>query len=305
MPSKAMQFRHVLCPVDFSEYSRTALRYAFALAGDSNSRLTVLFVNDPLLGTAAAAAGYDIKVLEAKTVAEIRTFVARTVGESESRRAAIVTALGQPAYEIQKVAKRVRADLMVLGSRGATGPGKWFFGSTTERVLRSTRVPVLVVPRHKRRSQAGWAKAMRSWPGQRILVPVDLHDYAVADVRQSIDVARAFGATALVLYVVPPVQFPPWLRFDGRRYDRQRIAAARNELDTLTKTIGANQTCRVVIGDTAGEIAAAAADVRAGLIVVTLKRASAPFGPRQGAITYRVLSSEVAPILALPQKSRR
>ena len=46
-------------------------------------------------------------------------------------------------------------------------------------------------------------------------------------------------------------------------------------------------------------------DAGAGLFILTLKRVSAPFGARQGAISYRLLSTAVAPILAIPETRRR
>ena len=293
------QFRHILCPVDFSEYSRTALRYAAALARGGKGRLTVLFVNDPLLGSAAAAAAYDVSSLEAKTDAELKRFVARALGAGASA-AAITTALGHPAPEIAKAAERMGADLVVMGSRGLTGPGKWFFGSTTARVLRKATVSLLVVPKPKQRPRGQWATALRSWPGKRVLVPVDLADYSLADVRAALGVARSFGATPVLMYAMPPVQFPSWLRVNSRAYDRDRLAMARTELENLGAKTGGDVECHLVVGEPADEIVAGAGSLGTGLIVLTIKRAAAPFGPRQGAIAYRVLSSEVAPILAIP-----
>ena len=55
----AARSRQVLCPIDFSEPSRRALRYAAAFAARVGSQLTVLYVNHPLLSTGPAAAGYD------------------------------------------------------------------------------------------------------------------------------------------------------------------------------------------------------------------------------------------------------
>lgn len=292
------QFRHILCPVDFSEYSSIALRYAGVLAQRSKGRLTVLFVNDPLLGSAAAAAAYNVDALEAKTRAELTRFAARALGDAASA-ATLTTTLGHPAPEIAEATRRLGADLVVMGSRGRTGPGRWLFGSTTERVLRKAEVPLLVVPKTKRRSKASSAAAMRSWPGKRVLVPIDLNDYVLADVRVAVDQARSFGATPVLMYALPRLQFPSWLRMDSGNYDRERLAAARSELEKLGGGAG-GADCRVVLGDPAEEIVAATANLGIRLIVVTIKHAAVPFGPRQGAITYRVLSSEAAPILAIP-----
>jgi nucleotide-binding universal stress UspA family protein len=297
------RFRHILCPVDFSEYSRIALRHGGALAQQSKSRLTVLFVNDPLLGSAAAAAAYDVSALEAKTRAELKRFVTRALGDAGSG-ATIATTLGHPAPEIVKAAGRLGADLVVMGSRGLTGPGKWFFGSTTERVLRKADVPLLVVPKLKHGPRAAPASATRGWPGKRVLVPIDLADYLLADARAAVDAARSFGATPVLMYALPQLQFPSWLRMDSGTYDRERRAAAQAELQRLGERAGGGVECQVVLGEPAEEIVAAAGNLGIRLIVVTIKRAATPFGPRQGAIAYRVLASEIAPILAIPGSRR-
>lgn len=294
-----LRFQHVLCPVDFSEYSRTALRYGAALSRRGQGRLTVLFVNDPLLGSAAAAAAYDVSALEAKTRGELKRFVVRSLGQHAGA-ATMTTALGHPAPAIVEAAEKLRADLIVMGSRGLTGPRKWFFGSTTSRVLRNTSTPLLIVPKPTTRARARWASAMRSWPGKRVLVPVDLADYSTADVRDAAEAVRAFGATPVLVYVLPPVQFPSWLRMDVRTYERDRLEAARRSLEKLRAAAGGDAECQLAVGEPADEIAAVATSLRVGLIVLTIKRAAAPFGPRQGTIAYRLLSSEVAPVLAIP-----
>jgi nucleotide-binding universal stress UspA family protein len=55
---------------------------------------------------------------------------------------------GKPAVEILRVAHELPAALIVMSTHGLTGVRKLFFGSTTERVLRETTVPVLLTPAH-------------------------------------------------------------------------------------------------------------------------------------------------------------
>jgi len=191
-----------------------------------------------------------------------------------------------------------------MGSRGLTGPAKWFLGSTTERVLRTVAVAVLVVPPTKNRSRSEWASALRSWPGKSALVPIDLADYTLGDVRAVMNVLRAFDAAPLLVSVVPAGRFPSWLKMDKRTDDRDRVEAARKGLEKIARTVGNDAECRVIVGDPAEQIAACAADTGVGLIVLTLKRAFSRLGPRQGSITYRILSHEVAPILAIPEQRR-
>jgi nucleotide-binding universal stress UspA family protein len=57
-----------------------------------------------------------------------------------------VVAVGAPADEILKAARRPAADLIVIGTRGKGGVAGLLLGSTSEAVLRRARIPVLAVP---------------------------------------------------------------------------------------------------------------------------------------------------------------
>lgn len=138
-------FRTILCPVDFSDASRVALQYAGTIAERVRGRLIVLFVNDPLL-VAAAAAAYDERGLGAATMKELGRFVDRAFRGRRAPSLVCRVALGNPAREILKAAKRLRCDTIVMGTSGAGAAGRLIFGSTTDRVLRGTTLPVLAVP---------------------------------------------------------------------------------------------------------------------------------------------------------------
>ena len=56
MSPQTRLFRTILCPIDFSEHSRHALRYAALLAARYRSRLVAIFIEDPMLAAAAAFA---------------------------------------------------------------------------------------------------------------------------------------------------------------------------------------------------------------------------------------------------------
>ena len=88
-------FRSILCPVDFSEHSATALRYAAAIAKRSDARLHALYVNDPMLVAAAAVALND-RELVSVALEELRTFVASAVPDPATRDAESA-ALSRPA----------------------------------------------------------------------------------------------------------------------------------------------------------------------------------------------------------------
>jgi nucleotide-binding universal stress UspA family protein len=135
------EYRSILCPVDLSAASRAATRTAAMMADCFDARLTVIFVDEPLLSQAAQR--FDEDELARRTQAELTRFVQKAIG-SRHCRYEIVT--GDPAAEILKAARRLKVDLIVMGTQGHRGPKRFFFGSTAATVVKRTTIPVLVVP---------------------------------------------------------------------------------------------------------------------------------------------------------------
>jgi nucleotide-binding universal stress UspA family protein len=136
------RLRSLLCGVDFSRHSRAALRCASALASAAGARLTVLFVDDPLL---VAVARRGRRNGAGKTRAALARFVATSL-ETSASRVQRVTAAGEPGPEITRYARRHKADMVVVGTRGVGEARAWLFGSTTNYVVRHLHIPVVVVP---------------------------------------------------------------------------------------------------------------------------------------------------------------
>ena len=148
MPSTltpARAIRSILCPVDFSLQSRSAILAAAVLAERFGSHITVLFVDDPLLSQAARMR-FDARAVGQAAEAELRRFVERAIGRRPSdvsnRAISYAIVSGQPASEICKAVARVSADLVVMGTRGLSGAKKLVVGSTTEAVLKKTAMNV-------------------------------------------------------------------------------------------------------------------------------------------------------------------
>jgi nucleotide-binding universal stress UspA family protein len=157
-----MPLRTILCPIDFSKPSRTALQYAATVAESTGGQLTVLYVDDPLLSTAAAVA-YGVDELRKKTDGELKKFVTKALADTDLDESAVrvQVGVGKAAAEILKAAKQLRADLIVMGTSGATGAARIVLGSTTDAVLRKTDTPVLAVPPGAQLSRAPGKAAKR------------------------------------------------------------------------------------------------------------------------------------------------
>lgn len=295
-------FRSILCPVDFSDQSRVALRYAAAVAQRAGGRLSILYVNDPLLIAAAGIALHD-RSLATRTLAELRRFVAATVPAAlvAAKQTDARVATGQPADQISKAARRDRSDLIVMGTNGLTGTSKLFVGSTTSGVLRQTSVPVLALPMAPRGSVRRGPAA--GWPGTRIIAAIELHRHAARDTRAAAAVAAWFESPLLLVHVVPAFKATAWLRRRIEVSDRARIADARSRIATLARGLGGRGVgveTRVLFGEATTELASVAATEGASLVVTTLRTPRGLVGPPRGSISYAVLSQVAAPVLALP-----
>jgi nucleotide-binding universal stress UspA family protein len=292
-------FKTILCPVDFSEHSRQALRYAALLASRGGGRLTVLFVEDPLLAAAAAVA-YDEKVLTERGRTALRRFVERTITPYKLGKSAVTVdvAVGKPQDEILKNAKRLGSDLIVMGAHGLTGPSKMMLGSTTHRVLRGSTTPVLAIPPIKGQREA---PPSRKWPGAWVVAPVDLDGSERADAAAAAAVARELDTRLVLLHIVEPVPAISWIEMDVARRNRERVRQAAAKMEKLASGIeSTGAVYRVATGKPADRIAAIASDAKVGLVILTRRRGHGLFGPRQGAISYQVLSTARTPVLALP-----
>ena len=289
----------VLCPVDFSESCCGALRYAAAIAEHFQSELVIATVDDPLLNDAVSMTAGGGRLVQ-QTARELErlyhaTFVDRPAPIAHPR---FESAVGNPALEILALAARIHADLIVMSSRGASGMRKRFFGSTAERVLRETTVPVLVTP------PSGIGPARLSEVRKtvrRVLAPVNLSEASARQARVAKGLADALDVPLLLLHVVEPVRVNrPSARALPSIGDARRDRA-EHSLDSLLESLGSPSRVEslVVFGEPSEEIATVAQDRDAGLIVMGL-HASPRQGPRMGSVTYRVLCLSHIPVFALP-----
>lgn len=195
---RAVGFRSILCPVDFSGHSRRALQYAAIVARRSRASLTVIYASDPLLVAAAQISLHQSSV-SGRAGGELRAFIAAALRKGTARglRVHAWVSVGPAPEEIAKAAVRHRCDLIVMGTHGLTGSQRLLVGSTTARVLQNTTIPVLAVPPTRRGSR----RVPEDWPGERILAAVELDRSGRADVARAATLAERFGASLLLLQV--------------------------------------------------------------------------------------------------------
>ena len=139
----------ILVPIDFSPCSVNALRVAVGMASPEGD-LTLLHVVDEEFIQAAVAAGMGTtddlrtRLKEQAEASFANVLEGIEIGNVEIEKMIVI---GLPFVEILKIARDLDLPMIVMGIRGqSTSAEEILFGSTAEKVLRGTRVPVLCVP---------------------------------------------------------------------------------------------------------------------------------------------------------------
>jgi len=139
----------ILVPIDFSPCSLNALRVAIGMAAPDGD-LTLLHVIDEHFVDDAVAAGLGTSEdLRGRLREQAEGSFVNMLEEIDQQGVSIekMTVVGSPFVEILKIARDLDLPMIVMGVKGrSTPPEEILFGSTAERVLRGTRVPVLCVP---------------------------------------------------------------------------------------------------------------------------------------------------------------
>ncbi len=142
-----MKIDKILCPVDFSEHSERALKYAAFLARAHGAKLILLHVIEPLHGLDQ----YMVLLLTPEELTSKLQNQANNhlsaVAKKVEGRIKVDTAVREGAafVEIIRQARESKVDLIVMGSQGRSGVDHLLIGSVAEKVTRKAPCPVLVV----------------------------------------------------------------------------------------------------------------------------------------------------------------
>lgn len=142
-----MEIRQIVAPTDFSEWSRQAVAYAYALAQKCGARLLLLHVVEelpPYIGfLPPAGAATVLKNLECQA----RRDLAQLLPKAEDVKVEITcqAVTGTPSFKIIEIAQEENADMIVMATHGRTGFRHFILGSVAERVVRTAPCSVLTI----------------------------------------------------------------------------------------------------------------------------------------------------------------
>jgi nucleotide-binding universal stress UspA family protein len=139
-------FKKILCPVDFFPASDAAANYAAGLAANCGAGIHLLHVVTPVV-----TGGYEYSL----DTREIMTSLRKKAEEELSalarkcRETGINTehevCVGDVYDEIKMAIEDLKPEVVVMGTHGRRGVERWFMGSTTEKVMRHSPVPLITI----------------------------------------------------------------------------------------------------------------------------------------------------------------
>lgn len=144
--------KNILVPIDFSEQSVSAFRFALDIAAKSNAQVALLhIISLPILHDSPVSIGGLRKPLidEFKEIAHQN--LSRLIDRFYRERTKIKThvVIGNHIHHIIiNHIKKESFDLVVMGTKGASGMREWMIGSNTEKMVRTSPVPVLSVKQY-------------------------------------------------------------------------------------------------------------------------------------------------------------
>ena len=146
-------FRRILVPVDYSEHSRASVRVAAELAREVGASIDIVhvwdrptYVSDAVMVRRPGEEHRSLSDLIRENAEKDMTDFLATLELPEGLRVTHRMCSGEPAQKLVEEARSGGYDLIVVGTQGRAGVLHLLLGSTAERLIRLSPVPVLVVP---------------------------------------------------------------------------------------------------------------------------------------------------------------
>jgi nucleotide-binding universal stress UspA family protein len=143
-----LSIKKVLVPIDFSDYSKSSLKYAVNFAKSFNADITLIYVIEPIIYPPDFSMGqiaipsvspeWDERAHE-----ELEKLAKNEISSDVNVKVIIKT--GKPFVEIIETASEEDIDIIIIATHGHSGVEHILFGSTAEKVVRKAPCPVLTL----------------------------------------------------------------------------------------------------------------------------------------------------------------
>jgi len=296
------QIKRILCPIDFSECSHRALHHGMAIARWYKASITVLhvFTNVPNIEVPGVPLDDpDHKLL----INRMQAFA----GAAPPEVPVYFVASCVPDVSKEILAQAELADLVVIGSHGRSGFDRMVLGSITEKVVRKSSRPIMVVPPHAPDADG---PGLNHGVPPRILCAVDFSDASLGALDYAISLAEETHADLTLFHSieVPPELHEPSPVPTDFNIEQCHAAAEAACLQRLRELVppSVRHTCQVKTAVSEGaayrQLLHKAAEQPTDLIVMGVRGCGAVDLLLFGSNTARVTRAATCPVLIVPRR---
>ncbi len=278
----------ILLPVDFSERSTGAARYARALAGHFGAELILLHVVTPPeleMGAADVSGSMSDELYRGmgeQAAAELSAFESANLRECAVRR---VLLHGNPAGRIVELAHSEKVDAIIMPTHGFGVFRRFVLGSNTARVLHDAECPVWTGVHMERPTPTGPVEF------KSVLAGLDLGPQSPKALRWAAALAREYGAKLTVYHATACCP-----ETGGRKLDMRKSAEA--ELRKLQQTVDVEFELLTGSGEPSLLLCDAAIRAKADVLVIGRGSASGVYG-RLRTNAYAIIRQSPCPVVSV------
>jgi nucleotide-binding universal stress UspA family protein len=301
-----INIKHILCPVDFSECSRQAFDQAVAIARRHGADVTVLHVLPEPSAVPALPYGPEgpgpfgfETVTRDRALAELKRFLATDHGAPVHYE---IAESPNVYKEILQQTSRTAADLVVMGTHGRSGFDYLILGSVAEKTLRTSPVPVLIVP-----PLMPEGLPVDRGPVRSVLCAVDFSQDSARAVEYAVSIVRRAAGRLTLLHAVEPIPlgYDPkaGTGFDVEGYERGLAESARAQLQTFAPDAADLGELEAIVsrGKAYQQILRVATERQADLIVLGVHGRHALDRLVFGSTAEHLVRRSTCPVLAIPR----
>ena len=208
-------FEKILVPLDTSPMAEQVLPYTIELARAFNSSVYVLNICE-------AHKGHDITSCQTYLDTEVSELKNSLAGQAKAVKSELIT--GSPGEKILFYAQSEKVNLIIMTSHGRSGVTLWPIGSTVDKVLRRTGVPLIIVKVKEAQGASPQTELFK-----KILVPLDGSELGAKVVPYVAEIAAKMGSEVILFQVIETAKHVHSLgRIDT-------VPFVEGELDSLKK----------------------------------------------------------------------
>lgn len=266
-----VRFANVLVAVDLSAASANTLRIAAEFAHQHGSRLVVAHAMERTAQT--------VSETPAEIEATIRLWMKPYL--RDGTHCSVAVTQGDVVGEISNLVNKYSADLLIIGTHAATNVERLVMGSTAEALFRNSSIPVLTIGPHVRKHNAALAS---------ILLPTDLEPGSLRAAQYAVSLAEESNSILNLLHV---------LKKPEDQSVHASAALRMQELVPEDAALWCTPLFRVETGDLSETILAAAEQVQADLIVLSVSHARLLGDHAHWSVASRIVRFASCPVLTV------